>query len=48
MLGKKHLKGLIKFIENEEMTVQTYDGLEDTLRRIKERLQDMIDNFYDY
>ena len=48
MLGKKHFKQLVKFIETAEMTTPSYNGLEDVLREIKERLQDMINNFYDY
>ena len=48
MLNKKHLKQLIKFIETSEMTTPSYDELEDVIRKIKERLQDMIDNFDDY
>ncbi len=45
MLEKKHLKGLIKFIENAEMTTASYDGLEDVLREVKDRLEGMIINF---
>ena len=48
MFGKKHLRQLVKFIENAEMTTPFYDGLEDVLRQVKERLEDMIINFYDF